>query len=133
MAITDPIADMFTRIRNGLLIRSDEVIIPFSSIKFSILKILKEEGFVRYCEIVNPDSPKRSIKLGLKYSPDGRSIISEIKRASKPSRRLYVQKQRIPKILNGFGMCILSTPKGILSGKSARMNNVGGELIGVVF
>jgi small subunit ribosomal protein S8 len=133
MAILDPIADMFTRIRNGILIKADEIIVPHSKIKFAILKILKDDGFIRYCEVVSSDSSHPSIKIGLKYSTEGRSVISEINRVSKSSRRVYVQKQRIPKVLNGFGTSILSTSKGILSGKSARQSNVGGELIGVVF
>jgi small subunit ribosomal protein S8 len=132
MAVTDPIADMFTRIRNAIQIRQDEVVIPFSNLKHNIAKILKEEGFIKYFELVNADSIKKAIKIGLKYSNTGRSVISRISRVSKPSNRVYVKKADIPKVLNGYGICIVSTPKGVLNGKAARLANVGGEFIGII-
>lgn len=132
MAVTDPIADMFTRIRNAIQIHQDEVVIPFSNLKHSIAKILKEEGFIKYFELINTDSIKKAIKIGLKYSNTGRSVISRIARVSKPSNRVYVKKADIPKVLNGYGICIVSTPKGVLNGKAARLANVGGEFIGII-
>ncbi len=133
MAISDPIADMFTRVRNALAARHDKVIIPFSNMKLAIAKILKDEGFIKYYEIVSEDLRKKTIKIGLKYDDSGRSLISTIRRISKPGRRHYVAKKEIPKVLNGFGISILSTPKGVLSGRAARLANVGGEYIGKVF
>ena len=132
MAVTDPISDMFTRIRNAVNNHEDEVVIPFSNLKQSIAKILKEEGFIKFFELINADSIKKSIKIGLKYAPNGRPLISRIARVSKPSKRVYVQKSRIPKVMNGYGICILSTPKGVLNGKAARLANVGGEFIGII-
>ena len=133
MTITDPIADMFTRIRNGLNVKLEVVDIPFSVIKLSISKILKDEGFIKYYEIVSDDLKKKRIKVGLKYTSSGKSVISKLTRISKPGKRIYVQKSEIPKVLNGFGINVLSTPKGVLSGRSARLKNVGGELIGEVY
>ena len=132
MAVTDPIADMFTRIRNALMISQEDVVFPFSKMKLSIVKILKEEGFVKYYEVLTEDLSKKSIKIGLKYTPDGLSLIKQIDRKSKPGKRYYVQKCQVPKVLNGFGISILSTSKGVLSGKNARLSNVGGELLGIV-
>jgi small subunit ribosomal protein S8 len=132
MSISDPIADMFTRIRNAILARHDKVVIPFSNMKLSIAKILKDEGFVKYYEILTEDNQKKLLKVGLKYDDMGRSLISNIERVSRPGRRYYVTKKQIPKVLNGFGISILSTPKGVLSGRSARLANVGGEYLGKV-
>ena len=133
MTIIDPIADLFTRIRNALSVNHTSVIVSYSRIKTSILKILKEEGFIAYYEIENTDLNKKVIKIGLKYSSAGNSIIQKIIRKSKPSKRVYLQKSEIPKVRNGFGICILSTSSGILSGRSARLKNVGGELLGLVY
>lgn len=132
MAITDPISDMFVRLRNALLNSEDEVVIPHSKMKVSIIKILKEEGFIRFFEILNAEAFNKSIKVGLKYAPSGQSVISTLRRVSKPSKRIYIPKDKIPKVLNGFGTCILSTSKGVLNGKSARLANVGGEFIGII-
>ena len=133
MTIIDPIADLFTRIRNGLGVNHNSVIVTYSQVKVSILKILKEEGFITFYEIENTDLNKKVIKVGLKYTSSGASIIKKIVRKSKPSKRVYVQKHEIPKVLNGFGICILSTSSGVLSGRSARLKNVGGELLGLVY
>lgn len=132
MAVSDPIADMFTRMRNALMISQEDVLFPFSKIKLSVVKILKEEGFIKYYEVLTEDLNKKSIKVGLKYTPDGDSLIKQIDRKSKPGKRLYVQKNQVPKVLNGFGISILTTSKGVLSGRNARLANVGGELLGIV-
>ncbi len=133
MTIIDPIADLFTRIRNGLNVNHRTVIVTYSRMKIAVLKILKEEGFILFYEIENTDLNKKVIKVGLKYSSTGKSIIQKIIRKSKPSKRVYVQKSEIPKVRNGFGICILSTSSGILSGRAARLKNVGGELLGLVY
>ncbi len=132
MYTTDPIGDMFTRIRNAILIKSDEVVLPFSKLKHALVKILKEEGFIKFYEVVSVNQTQKNLKLGLRYTTDGRSMISDLKRVSKPGKRIYVQKSQIPKILNGLGLTFMSTSKGIMSGKSARLSNVGGELLGIV-
>lgn len=133
MAVTDSIADMFTRIRNSLQARHDEVVIPFSKAKVAIAEILKSEGFVGAFEIINEDTKKRNIRIELKYNDDGKPTLSYIQRVSRPGKRLYAPKKRIPKVLNGFGVSIISTNKGIMTGRDARVQNVGGELIGEVY
>ncbi|MDA1352998.1 MAG: 30S ribosomal protein S8 [bacterium] len=133
MAVTDTIADMFTRIRNGLQARHDEVVMPFSKSKVAISEILKAEGFIHSFEILNQDAKKRAIRIELKYNEDGNPTITYIQRVSKPGKRLYAPKKRIPKVLNGFGISIVSTNKGIMTGRDARVQNVGGELIGEVY
>ena len=133
MAVMDPISDMFTRIRNAINARHDEVSFPFSTLKLAIIKILKEEGFIKFYEIVSTDLKKKVIKIGLKYSGSGKNVITKLETRSRPSHRVYVQKNEIPKVLNGFGTSILSTSKGVLSGRSARLQHVGGELIGIVY
>lgn len=133
MAVNDPIADMFTRIRNGLQSKHSEIVLPHSKTKQAISKILKDEGFIKHFEIVQEDLKKRFIKITLKYSKNDSPIITAIKRVSTPGNRKYVRKTDIPKVLNGFGICIVSTPKGILTGRQARINNVGGELIGFIY
>ncbi|MCP4049553.1 MAG: 30S ribosomal protein S8 [bacterium] len=132
MAITDPIADMFTRIRNALQEKHEALVMPHSNIKASIAKILKEEGFIKSYE--KKEKSKLSfLKIVLKYDDEGIPVLSKIKRVSKPGKRIYVQKKNVPKVLNGFGISLLSTSKGILSGREARLNNVGGELIGITY
>lgn len=133
MAIMDPIADMFTRIRNAIKNHSDFVCFDFSNVKLAICRLLKSEGFVSGFAVFESGVNKRFIKLILKYDKEGVSLIDKIYRISKPSKRVYVAKKNIPKTLNGFGVSIISTSKGILSGRSARLKNVGGELIGEVY
>jgi len=133
MTVIDPIADMFTRIRNAQIVSFDTISFQYSNIKCEIAKILTNEGYINGYEIVNDDLNKRLIKLSLKYDKDGKPLIENIRRVSKPSRRVYTKKKDIHKVLNGFGTLILSTSKGILSGKDARIKNLGGEVIGEVF
>lgn len=133
MKISDPIADLFTRIRNALNVQHSELSVPHSNIKLAIVKILKEEGFIESFEVEEVAPSKKNIKIVLKYRPNGRSVISGLKRVSVPSKRYYVAKSEIPKVKNGFGISIVSTSQGVLSGRAARKANLGGELIGEVF
>jgi len=133
MTITDPISDIFTRIRNALHSKHAFVLLPFSKITLAIIKILEAEGFVRGFELNTKDLVKRFISVELKYNKKGDGVISSIRRISKPGKRIYVPKWRVPKVLNGFGVSILSTSKGLMTGRDARINNVGGELIGEVY
>lgn len=133
MTVIDPIADMFTRIRNAQIVSFDSITFQYSNVKCEIAKILTNEGYINGYEIVNDDLNKRLLKLSLKYDKDGQPIIESIRRVSKPSRRVYTKKKDIYKVLNGFGTLILSTSKGILTGKDARLKNLGGEVIGEVY
>jgi small subunit ribosomal protein S8 len=126
--MTDPIADMLTRIRNANKAKFEKVEIPSSKIKVSIAKILKEEGYIRNFSVVN-DNKQGVLQIAMKYEGKGEAIISEIKRVSKPSCRMYVDKDAIPMIRSGLGLAILSTSKGIMSDKEARRQQVGGEVI----
>jgi small subunit ribosomal protein S8 len=103
--------------------------VPISKVKLEITKILKEEGFIKKYEHINKDEINKFIKIIFKYGPDNKSVIRNMERISKPGKRVYVPKKDIPKVLNGFGLAILSTNKGIMTGKQARQNNLGGELI----
>jgi small subunit ribosomal protein S8 len=132
MLINDPIADMFTRIRNGLGVQTDIVEVPHSRIKERIAEILAEEGFIEGFEIGKAGS-FRSLFLKLKYGGDRKPVINEIKRVSKPGRRIYVQKDAVPRVTNGFGIAILSTSKGVMTYGKARKAGVGGELIATVW
>ncbi|MDK2921242.1 MAG: small subunit ribosomal protein [Desulfonauticus sp.] len=123
MQLTDPIADLLTRIRNAHLARHKEVSIPRSRLKEEILRILKEEGFIK--DYIAED---RELKVFLKYY-NGQPVIKGLQKISKPSRRVYVKAKEIPIVRNGLGIAILSTPKGIMEGRQARKENVGGELI----
>lgn len=123
MQLTDPIADLLTRIRNAHLARHKEVSIPKSRLKEEILRILKEEGFIKDYLVED-----RELKVFLKYY-NGQPVIRGLKKISKPSRRVYVKSKEIPIVRNGLGIAILSTPKGIMEGRQARKENVGGELI----
>lgn len=127
MSMTDPLADMFTRIRNGSQAKLESVDVPFSKMKQEIVKILKEEGFINNFKVIEDDS-HQTIRIFLKYDANRKGII-HIKRVSKPGRRVYVGVDKIPSVMSGFGISILSTPRGILTDKDARKLNVGGELI----
>ena len=125
--LTDPIADMLTRIRNAVRIKAEKVDIPISKIKLEIAKILKEEGFIRAYKILK-DRKQGILRVILKYV-DNESVISGLKRISKPGRRVYVDRNEIPKVMGGLGVAILTTSKGILSDKTCRRDGVGGEVI----
>ena len=128
MSMTDPLADMFTRMRNGSKAKFEKVDIPSSNIKREVAKILKEEGFIKNFKVVTDESKHEVIRISLKYDPNRKEII-HIKRISRPGRRVYVGQDRIPSVMSGLGFSILSTPKGILTDKSARKANVGGEVL----
>jgi small subunit ribosomal protein S8 len=125
--ITDPIADMLTRIRNAALIKAEKVDVPASRIKLEIAKILKEEGFIRAYKILK-DKRQGVLRLTLKYI-DNENVISGLKRVSKPGRRVYVGGGEIPRVMGGVGIAILTTSSGILSDKACRRDSVGGEVI----
>ena len=128
MAIIDPVGDMFTRIRNGQMRNLNHVNIPASKFRSKILEILKTEGYINNFYLENDEKNIKVIKVNLKYY-EGSPVIKEIKRISKPGRRVYSRANSIPKILNGLGMAIISTSQGVMSDMEARKNNVGGEII----
>ena len=128
MTVSDPIADMLTRIRNAIMARHDSVLIPASRMKLSIARILKGEGFITDYEVVR-SKPHRVIKIHLKYSDKNQPVLSGLERASKPGLRVYVQQKEIPRIYGGLGIAIISTPKGVLTGQQARRQGIGGELL----
>jgi small subunit ribosomal protein S8 len=132
MSFTDPIADMLTRIRNASSARHEKVLVPRSRLKIRIAEVLKEEGFIKDF-VVHEDGPQGAITVLLKYSADREPAISDIKRISKPGLRRYVPTDSIPRILNGMGIAILSTSKGVLVDREARKQKVGGELICTVW
>lgn len=132
MIVTDPIADMLTRIRNALTARHTEVFIPASKTKNEIARILLEEGYISASELVDSGSYK-SIKVTLKYGPNNEKVIQGLKRISKPGLRVYAEVADLPKVLNGLGIAIISTNKGIMTDKQARANNVGGEVLAYVW
>ena len=132
MTFTDPIGDMFSRIRNGQMRSLNSIIIPSSNFRKNILEILKNEGYIKDYFIEKNENNKTSLKITLKYY-EGYPVIKEIKRISKPGRRVYSRATSIPKVMNGLGLAILSTPKGVMSDVEARKKNVGGEIICRVF
>ncbi len=132
MTLTDPIGDMFSRIRNGQMRSLNSVNIPSSNFRQNILKILKNEGYINDYFIEKSEKNKINLKINLKYY-EGDPVIKEIKRISKPGRRVYSRANSIPKVMNGLGLAIISTPKGVMSDAEARKNNVGGEIICRVF
>jgi small subunit ribosomal protein S8 len=125
--LTDPIADMLTRVRNAVHIKAEKVDIPISKMKLEIAKILKEEGFIRAYKILK-DRRQGILRVIPKYV-DNASVISGLKRISKPGRRVYVGSDEIPKVMGGLGVAILTTSKGVMSDKSCRRDSVGGEVI----
>jgi len=132
MTLTDPIGDMFSRIRNGQMRSLDSVNIPSSNFRRNILEILKTEGFIKDFYIEKSENNKINLKINLKYY-EGNPVIKEIKRISKPGRRVYSRATSIPRVMNGLGLAILSTPKGVMSDTDARKNNLGGEIICRIF
>ena len=128
MVMTDPIADMLTRIRNGIIAKHETVDIPASNIKREIARILLEEGYIKGYDVIE-DGKQGLIRVALKYGKDGQKVILGLKRISKPGLRVYADKNTVPKVLNGLGISIISTSKGILSDKQARELGVGGEVV----
>ena len=132
MTLMDPIGDMFTRIRNGQMRLLKNVEMPSSNFRLKVLEILKNEGFISSYHIEKKDNNKVSLVVDLKYY-EGTPVIKEIKRVSKPGRRVFSRADSIPRIQNGLGLAIISTNKGVMSDIEARKNNVGGEIICRVF
>jgi len=133
MSFSDPIADMLTRIRNGVMTGHSQVAMPSSKIKVEIAKILKEEGFIENFEVADGErSGFKVLRIKIKYVGERRErrpVISGLERVSKPGRRIYTKKQDIPWVLSGIGVAILSTPKGVMTGQRARQLGVGGEIL----
>ena len=127
-ALTDPIADMLTRIRNGLRTRHPRVEMPSSRLKVGIAAILKEEGYISSYK-VGEEGKKKILRVTLRYAADGTSVVSSLERVSRPGRRVYVGADRIPRILGGMGIAILTTPKGLMTDRNARKAGVGGEVL----
>jgi len=132
MGMTDPIADMLTRIRNGNSAKFSKVDIPASKIKIQIARILKDEGYIKNFKVIK-DNRQGLLRLYLKFDEKNQQVLSSIRRFSRPSRRSYAKKDNIPKVLNGLGLAILSTSKGIMTEREARKHGVGGEIICTVW
>lgn len=132
MVMTDPIADMLTRIRNANSVYHDKVEIPASKIKQAIVEILKSEGFVKDFEMI-PDGKQGVLRVALKYGSNREKVITGIKRISKPGLRVYAKNDQLPRVLGGLGIAIISTSKGIMSDKQARKEGLGGEVIAYVW
>ena len=124
----DPIADLIARIRNANMVYKEEIDVPYSNMKKAIVQILKEEGYIKDFEIIDRDN-KKTIRIYMKYGRNKERAILGIERVSKPGRRVYVGKDEIPKVLNGIGMAILSTSKGILTDREAKKIGEGGEVL----
>ena len=128
MTMTDPIADMLTRIRNANVVKHETVDVPASNMKKELARILLEEGFIRGYDVIE-DGKQGIIRIQLKYGQEGERVITGLKKISKPGMRVYAANHEIPKVLNGLGISVISTSKGILTDKKARKENVGGEVI----
>jgi small subunit ribosomal protein S8 len=128
MTMTDPIADLIVRIKNAIMVSYDKVEVPSSKIKINIVKILKFEGYIRNYKVIKDDK-QDSIVIYLKYNEDKSSVIKDLKRISKPSCRIYSRYKKIPRVLNGLGINIVSTSKGVLTDREARKMGIGGEII----
>jgi small subunit ribosomal protein S8 len=126
--LTDPIADFLTRIRNAMMVGRPRVDIPASKLKVELARILKEEGYVANYRVADEDG-KRTIKVYLKYRPDRRPVMTKIQRISRPGCRVYVNSQEIPSVIGGMGINILTTSRGVMTGKQARTLGVGGEIL----
>ena len=132
--IVDPISDMLTRMRNAISARHTKVDVPASRLKIEVARILKEEGYItNYSIKTSEESKARTLRIFLRYGPKGESVISELKRISRPSLRVYVPSDEIPRVLGGLGVNILSTSQGLMTGKQARKSKVGGEVLCSVY
>jgi small subunit ribosomal protein S8 len=134
----DPIADMFTRIRNASAVKKAEIVLPLSKLKYEIAKILETEGWVKKAEIIAGGLNGRhnnfdQLQIQLKYHKNGKPQISSIKRISRPGLRIYVSKDEIPTVLNNFGMAIISTSRGLMTNKQAKKDQIGGEVLGEIY
>ncbi|CDQ21625.1 SSU ribosomal protein S8P [Halobacillus karajensis] len=132
MTMTDPIADMLTRIRNANMVRHEKLELPASNVKKEIADILKREGFVRDYEFVE-DNKQGVLRIFLKYGQNNERVISGVKRISKPGLRVYANAEELPKVLNGLGVAVVSTSKGVLTDKEAREQAIGGEVLAYIW
>ncbi|MBN8237414.1 30S ribosomal protein S8 [Halobacillus kuroshimensis] len=132
MTMTDPIADMLTRIRNANMVRHEKLELPASNVKKEIADILKREGFVRDYEFVE-DNKQGVLRIFLKYGQNNERVITGVKRISKPGLRVYANSEELPKVLNGLGIAVVSTSKGVLTDKEAREQAIGGEVLAYVW
>ena len=132
MLITDPIADMLTRIRNALVAKHETVDVPASNMKLAIAEILLNEGYIK-SYTVNDEGVEKMMNIVLKYGPNHQRVITGLKRVSKPGLRVYARKDRLPKVLNGLGIAIISTSKGIMTDREARKEGVGGEVLAYIW
>jgi len=132
MVMTDPIADMLTRIRNANMVRHEKLEVPASKMKRQIAELLKEEGFIRDAEYIE-DNKQGIIRIFLKYGPNNERVINGVKRISKPGLRVYAKSNEIPRVLGGLGIAILSTSKGVMTDKQARKLQVGGEVVAYIW
>ena len=132
MLITDPIADMLTRIRNALTAKHEDVLVPASTVKKAIAEILLDEGYLKSYDI-REDGVAKYIHIDLKYGPNKQRVITGLKRISKPGLRIYARKDQLPKVLNGLGIAIISTSRGIMTDREARKQGVGGEVLAYIW
>jgi len=128
MTVTDPISDMLTRMRNALGLRRRYVVIPASNLKVEIARVLKAEGYIDQYDLTK-DRPQPMLRVQLKYTKDNEPVLTGLKRVSKPGGRVYTKRQDIPLVLSGMGIAVLSTPKGVMTGKKAHRMGVGGEVL----
>lgn len=128
MSMSDPLADMLTRIRNAVMVKYDTVRMPKSNIKVNVAKVLEEEGYIAGFQ-VSDEGPQGTLTITLKYGPNGEPVITDLKRVSKPGLRLYAKAGEVPTVMNGLGVAIISTSKGIITDRTARKLNTGGEIL----
>ena len=133
MVVTDPIADMLTRIRNALVAKHETLDVPASNMKKAIADILVEEGFIKKYDMIETDNGHKTLHITLKYGANKQRVISGLKRISKPGLRVYANKDKVPKVLGGLGIAIISTSKGIVTDKEARKLGVGGEVLAYIW
>ena len=126
---SDPIADMLTRVRNAMAARHPKVDVPASKLKTEIARILKEEGYISTYKMVDENKTRKTLRVFLKYTPDRRSVITGMKRISRPGQRNYLGAREIKPVVGGLGISILTTPKGLMTGRTARKSNLGGEIL----
>ena len=129
MTMTDPVADLLSRIRTAYMAKHDRLDVPLSKVKLEVCRILKEQGYVESFELLDSDSVKRQVRIYLRYTPNGEPLIRSIKRISKPGRRVYKGAEEIRPVLNGLGVGIISTSQGLLTDSQARQRRVGGEVL----
>ncbi len=127
--VTDPIADMLMRIRNAAKAKHQRVDLPASKLKIEIARILKEEGYIATYKVVDESKAKKTLRIFLKYTPDKHSVITDLRRVSRPGCRVYVGRARIRPVVGGLGIAVLTTPRGVMSGRAARKAGVGGEVL----